>query len=96
MTIENILGALSFYCYAVLHVCWPFLVGVFQWLRNLSKPTDQHVPFWKPFTDVVAFFKEPSTDLGWLPNLLFILPWQCLYSCMAASVHFCAYHGSSR
>ena len=23
--------------------------------------------------DVVAFFKEPSTDLGWLPNLLFIL-----------------------
>jgi len=25
------------------------------------------------FTDVVAFFKEPSTDLGWLPNLLFIL-----------------------
>lgn len=74
MTKENILGAFVllllplFFMFVGL-----FLVGVFQWLRNLSKPTDQHVPFWKPFMDVVAFFKEPSTDLGWLPNLLFIL-----------------------
>jgi len=65
MTIQNILGAFVllllplFFMFVGL-----FLVGVFQWLRNLSKPTDQHVPFWKPFTDVVAFFKEPSTDLG--------------------------------
>lgn len=74
MTTENILGAFFllllplFFMFVGL-----FLVGVFQWLVSLSKPTDQHVPFWKPFTDVVAFFKEPSTDLGWLPNLLFIL-----------------------
>jgi len=74
MTIENILGAFFllllplFFTFVGL-----FLVGVFQWLGSLSKPTHQHVPFWKPFTDVVAFFKEPSTDLDWLPNLLFIL-----------------------
>jgi len=74
MTIENIWGAFVLLLLPLFFMfIGLFLVGVFQWLGNLSKPIDEHVPFWKPFTDVVVFFKEPSTDLGWLPNLLFIL-----------------------
>ncbi|HAR40885.1 MAG TPA: hypothetical protein DCR68_06075 [Coprothermobacter sp.] len=98
MTIENILGAFFllllplFFTFVGL-----FLVGVFQWLGSLSKPTHQHVPFWKPFTDVVAFFKEPSTDLGWLPNVLFVLalavPVFLVWLLPFASVPTMAVHG---
>jgi len=98
MTTENILGAFVLLLLPLFFMFLGlFLVGVFQWLGSLSKPTHQHVPFWKPFTDVVAFFKEPSTDLGWLPNLLFILalavPVFLVWLLPFASVPTMAVHG---
>lgn len=74
MAIENIWGAFVLLLLPLfLMFIGLFLVGVFQWLGNVSKSKDQHVPFWRPFVDVVTLFKEPITDEGWLPNLLFIL-----------------------
>ena len=98
MTIENIWGAFVLLLLPLFFMfIGLFLVGIFQWLGNVGKSKDQHVPFWKPFADVVALFKEPITDAGWLPNLLFILalavPVFLVWLLPFASVPTMAVHG---
>jgi len=98
MTIENIWGAFVLLLLPLFFMfIGLFLVGIFQWVGNVSKSKDQHVPFWKPFADVVALFKEPIADAGWLPNLLFILalavPVFLVWLLPFASVPTMAVHG---
>jgi len=98
MTIENIWGAFVLLLLPLFFMfIGLFVVGVFQWVGNLGKSKDQHVPFWKPFADAVALFKEPIADAGWLTNILFIfalaVPVFLVWLLPFASVPTMAVHG---
>jgi len=96
MTKENILGALSFYCYRCFSCLLAFFLLRFSVVEELSKPTDQHVPLWKPFTDVVAFSRSLLPIwVGYQTSVYSCLGSACVLG-LVAPVHFCAYHGSSR